>query len=90
MFLNLKDPFHHLQHLLRSQRRFSRARAIVDQHGKFIASQSSHCKAFAEQTLQTVRDPFEQQITDVMAQAVIDDFEVIKIDHQQRAPRRMP
>ena len=89
VFIDIEGAFHDLQHLLRSIGGMGHLRAIIDQHGKLIATQSSHGKAFAKYPLQTVRDCLEQKITDVMAKAVVDDLEVVEVDHQQRTARLM-
>lgn len=87
MPVDFKSAFHNLQHLLRQGGSLRHLRATFDQHRKFITAQPGHSKAFAKHALQTIRDGLEQQVTHVMAEAVIDDFEMIQIDHQQRAAR---
>ena len=83
MPVDIERAFHDLQHLLRKPGGLARVLTAVDQHGELITAQPGHGKAFAEHPEQTLGHRLEQQVTDVVAQAVIDDLEVIEVDHQQ-------
>ena len=57
---------------------------VVQHHHKFITSQSCHGVACPHTPAQKRGDALQQQVAEMMAVRVVDDFEVIQIDKQQR------
>ena len=80
MLFDIKSGLHDLQHLLRQRFSLAVCSAIFYQHGKFVAAQPGYGKTLAKNPLQTIADPFEQKVADVVPKAVINNFEMIKVD----------
>ena len=56
---------------------------VFEHHDKLIATETRYRVALANAGHQPAADTFEQQVADVMAQRVVEVFEVVKIDEQQ-------
>ena len=57
---------------------------IFQHHHEFVTAQTRHGVAFAHAGRQALRNLLQQQISDVMAKRVIEGFEIIQINEQQR------
>ncbi|MNI31681.1 hypothetical protein D3C73_855690 [compost metagenome] len=73
----IKDP-------LSQRRRLHQLRAVFCQHRELVTTQPGQGNARAEHRLQAFGHSLEQFVADGVAQAVVDHFEVIQIDQQQR------
>ena len=62
---------------------------VFQHHDKFIAAQAGHRVAFADAGFQVQRHLRQQQVALVVAERVVEGFEVVNINKQQGAVARM-
>ena len=80
---------HGVEHALRQGRRLHHLRAAFCQHGKFVAPQARQGNPRPKQAAEAFGHQFEQLIANVMAEAVVDDLEVVQVHQQQGAATLM-
>ena len=85
MLIDFEGAFHQLQHLLRHDNGLSNLGAALGQHGELVTAQARDGKVFTEHALQAITHGLEQQVAYIVTKTVVDDFEMVEIDQQQRA-----
>src|SRR5688500_3154736 len=89
MPVNLERFFKAIYDPLSQRRGVPRLRAVFSQYRKFVATEPRQRDARAEQSFEAFSHTLEQLVTDTVAKTVVDQLEVIKVDHQQRATALM-
>ena len=83
----LVQPEGPVQRLLNTQRGgigFVVMTEILEQHGEFITAKARHRISGAQHALQPLRYCDQEGVTFRMSERVIDELEVIQVEHQQR------
>ena len=75
-----------LDDLLRDERRVFGADQMREQQRELVAAEAGHGVAVADARLHARRDGLQQLIADVVAERVVDDFEAIEVEEEDRQP----